>query len=156
MPEVIFEFPDKPLEEGRDKYDAGCKCPECGSFLKRYRRKLNSNMAFTLLALYKAGVRDFVHVEKWLLKNNHSRSGDFHKLVHFNLLDRLDGKRDDNSTRNGFYRLNGRSIMFCELKLKVKNTAVIFNGKLEKFEGDEVDIISCLGQKFSYQELMNG
>jgi len=151
MPHLEFDFPVMP-----DKYDVGFRCKCCGQYVKRYHRPLNSNMAATLLYLYKSGIRDWVHVEKFLLENKLPRSGDFHKLVHFGLLDKLEGDRPDGSNRNGYYRLNGRSILFCENKLKVPRIAVILNGEFQKFEGANVGITDCLNKKFNYQELMDG
>jgi len=148
---IEFDFPVMP-----DKYDVGFRCKCCGQYVKRYHRPLNSNMAATLLYLYKSGIRDWVHVEKFLLENKLPRSGDFHKLVHFGLLDKLEGDRPDGSNRNGYYRLNGRSILFCENKLKVPRIAVILNGEFQKFEGANVGITDCLNKRFDYTELMNG
>ena len=147
-----FDF-EQPKE---DKYDKGCRCESCGSYLKRYRRHINANMALTLLALYKANVRDYVHVEKWLAANGHPRSGDFHKLTLWGLLDKLVEDRPDGSARNGYYRLNGKSLLFVEGKIKVMDTALILNGSFEGFEGKQVTIKDCLGVKFDYEKLMSG
>lgn len=149
---LIFDFPEQAVV---DKADEGYCCSKCGSFIKRYRRKINSNMAYTLLLLYKAKKFDWLHVEKWLLENKHPRSGDFHKLVLFGLLDKMEGEREDGSPRNGYYKLNGKSLLFCENKLTVPEKAVILNGKLEKFEGKQVGIVWALGSKFSYFELIS-
>lgn len=150
--ELTFEFPESaPL---KDKFDVGCRCERCGSYLKRYRRTLNSSMALTLLHLYKADVKGYVHVEKWLADNGHPRSGDFHKLTLWGLLDKLVEDRKDGSPRNGYYRLNGRSILFVEGKIKVQKNAVILNGNFQGFEGKEVGIRECLSEKFNYEKLM--
>lgn len=138
----------------RNNIDEGYRCKCCGSFIKRYRRKLLSNMAYVLVLLYREGIRDWVHVEKWLIENGHQRSGDFHKLVHWNLLDKLTEDRPDGSSRNGYYRLNGKSILFVEGKLKVRQVALILNGKFEGFEGGEINVHDALGSKFNYAELM--
>lgn len=148
---IEFDFPVMP-----DKYDVGFRCKCCGQYVKRYHRPLNSNMAATLLYLYKSGIRDWVHVEKFLLENKYPRSGDFHKLVHWQLLDKMEGDRPDGSSRNGYYRLNGKSLMFVEDKLKVPRIAVILNGEFQKFEGANVGITDCLNKRFDYTELMNG
>ena len=148
---IEFDFPPMP-----DKYDVGFRCKCCNQLVKRYHRPLNSNMAYALLLLYKSGIRDWVKVESWLIDNGHQRCGDFSKLVHFGLLDKLEGNREDGSPRNGYYRLNGRSILFCENKLKVPRIAVILNGEFQKFEGANVGITDCLNKKFDYQSLMDG
>jgi len=151
---MLIEF-DFSEPQTNDKYDIGCRCERCGSFLKRYRRTLNSSMALTLIYLYKSNERGWVKVEQWLHENNHQRSGDFHKLVLWGLLDKFEGDRPDGSSRNGYYRLNGKSLMFVEGKLKVPRIAVILNGEFQKFEGANVGITDCLNKKFNYQELMN-
>lgn len=149
-----FSVGEVPIAKKKNNADEGYRCKCCGSFIKRYRRKLLSNMALVLIYLYKAGIRDWVHVEKWLVDNGHQRSGDFHKLVFWGLIDRLMEDREDGSSRNGYYRLNGKSIMFVEGKLKVKQTALILNGKFEGFEGKEITIQDALGEKFNYNQLM--
>ena len=135
--------------------DDGYPCPCCHRLIKRYRRSLNSNMALTLIHLYKSGIKDWVHVEKFLAENNRPRSGDFHKLVLWGLLDKMVQDREDGSPRNGYYKLNGKAIMFVENKLSVPRIAVILNGNFEGFEGANVTIKDCLGYKFNYQDLMD-
>jgi len=152
MAHLEFDFPEVKKSNNADD---GYPCPCCHRIIKRYRRTLNSNMALTLIHLYKSGVRDWVHVEKWLHENNHPRSGDFHKLVHWGLLDKLEEDREDGSPRNGYYRLNGKSLMFVEGKLAVPKNAKILNGTFEGFEGKQVYIKDCLNEKFNYETLMS-
>ena len=66
----------------------------------------------------------------------------------------MDGEREDGSPRNGYYRLNGKSLMFCEGKLSVPKIAKILNGTFEGFDGEQVTIKDCLPEKFNYNELM--
>lgn len=153
MIEFVFDEDEHPKPASKNA-DDGYPCPHCHRLIKRYRRSINSNMALTLIHLFKAEKRDWVHVEKFLQENGHPRSGDFHKLVHWGLLDRLEEDRADGSSRNGYYRLNGKAIMFVEKKLSVKKTALILNGVFEGFEGKEVIITECLDEKFNYNELM--
>lgn len=137
-----------------DNADDGHRCKCCGRLVKRYRRTLNSNMALTLIHLYKSGKRDWLHVEKFLQESGHPRSGDFHKLVLWGLLDKMVQDREDGSPRNGYYKLNGKAIMFVENKLTVPKIAKILNGTFEGFEGKEVTIKDCLNEKFNYETLM--
>lgn len=154
MTYIEFDF-EPPIKPKTNNADDGYCCPHCKRLVKRYRRKLNSNMVMTLMYLYKAGAKDWVHVEKWLAENNHPRSGDFHKLIHWNLLEKMYVDREDGSPRNGYYKLNGRSILFIEGKLEVPEKVVMLNGSFEGFEGKHVNIKDCLPSKFNYQELMD-
>ncbi len=150
----MLEFEFDPQPKKRQSVDAGYCCPHCHRLVKRYRRSINSNMAYVLLLLYKSGLRDWVKVEQWLIENGHQRCGDFHKLVLFGLLDKMVEERTDGSPRNGYYRLNGKSLLFVEGKLTVKEKAVILNGTFEGFEGKDITIQDALGVKFDYNSLM--
>jgi len=111
-------------------------------------------MALSLLALYKEKQFGWVKVEDFLLKHGYQRCGDFTYLVHFGLLEKMQGEREDGSNRNGFYKITGRGIMFCEQKLTVNSKFYMFNGKLDGFDGEQIGIQRALGKKFSYTELM--
>ncbi len=135
--------------------DKGYNCPCCGSFIKRYYRKLNSNMALTLVLLYRSGKRDFVHIENFMQQMGYKRSGDFAYLVHWKFLEKKSGLREDGSTRNGYYKLTGLGIMFIEGKMLAREKIMILNNKFEGFSGGEISIQTALTEKFNYEELMN-
>lgn len=145
LEQTLISFPDA---------SKGYKCSCCGSYVRQYTRKFNSNMGIALKALYDHKVNGFVKVEDFLLANGYKRCGDFSYLTHYRLIERMQGKREDNSNRNGYYRLTSLGIMFCEQKWKVQEKFIIFNNKLIGFEGKEVDIKDILKEKFSFQELM--
>lgn len=135
---------------------AGYICECCGQFVKIYSRKINSSMVLVLLLLYKNKIRDYIHIENYLKQIGRLElRADFAKLRFWGFLDKLEEKRADNSNRNGYYKISGRGIMFCEGKIKAKERAVIFNNRLQSLEGKEISIIDALGIKFNYNELMN-
>lgn len=140
-----IQFPDA---------DKGYFCPCCGQYCRRYYRKLNSNMALVLISLYRSGKRDYVHIERFMQELGHKRSGDFAYLVHWKFLEKKVGKREDGSTRNGYYKLTGLGIMFIEGKMTAREKVMIYNNKFEGFDGGEVSIQTALGRKFNYEELM--
>lgn len=135
-------------------YDKGFKCPHCGAFCKRYTRSFNSNMALALLLLYKFNIRGFVKVEDFLIQQGRKRCGDFSYLVHYGFLEKQVKKRKDGSNRNGFYKITGRGIMFCEQKIMAHEKFMILNNKFEGFKGKEITIKEALGKKFNYDEMM--
>jgi hypothetical protein len=144
--QTSFSFPDK---------DKGYFCSCCGLFVKRYRRSLNCNMALALCVLYREGIRDFVHLENLMTSKGYKRCGDASYLIHWKFLERLREDRKDGSSRNGKYKITGLGLLFVENKITAKESALIFNNKLEGFEGKEINIYDSLGKKFSYENLMH-
>lgn len=133
----------------------GYKCPCCEQFVKVYCRKINSSMARVLMLIYNSGKRDFFHVENWLKEiGKPELRADFHKLRFWSLLEKKIEDREDGSNRNGYYKLTGRGIMFAENKVTAAKNVYIFNNKVLGFNGESVNIIQALGDKFSYDELM--
>jgi hypothetical protein len=130
-----------------------CSC--CGGYVKIYRRSFNSNMALCLIALYRNTNGEFVKVENFLTKHGYQRCGDFSYLRHYGFIEAQKSKREDNSPRNGFYRLTGLGRLFVEAKEKAKEKFLIQNNKLLGFEGEEINIYQALGNKFDYNQLMN-
>lgn len=134
--------------------DKGYVCDCCGQFVKRYTRSFNCNMALTLVLLHKFNVNGFIKVEDFLIANGRRRCGDFSYLVHYQLLEKMTGKREDGSKRNGYYKITGRGLMFAEGKLKVHSKFLIFNNQFQGFSGEEIDVKQALGKNFDYDELM--
>lgn len=135
--------------------DAGYICPCCQQYCKRYRRALNSSMAAVIVLIHKSNKTDYFHVENWLKEIGKPQlRADFHKLTFWGLLEKKVGKRDDGSNRNGFYKITGRGIAFASGTFKVQEKAVILNNKFQFFEGEEIDVLKALRNKFSYDELM--
>lgn len=137
----------------KDKRE-GYTCSCCGQFVKLYARSINSNMGIALICLYKNRDKGFVHLENLMSEQGYKRCGDASYLRHYQLIESLNEERKDGSKRNGMYKITGRGIMFCEKKLTVQKKFLIFNNKLEGFEGEEVNIEDVLGEKFDYSKLM--
>jgi hypothetical protein len=140
-----FDFFDK-------KKGYTCQC--CNQFVKVYTRTFNCNMGLALLHLYHQRDKGFVHLEKSLQEHNYQRCGDASYLRHYRLIEALHEDRKDGSKRNGYYKITGAGIMFCEMKSTVKKHFLTFNNKCEGFTGEEINIIQALGEKFNYKELM--
>lgn len=134
--------------------DKGYVCEHCGSYVKRYRRSFNSNMAMCLWLLYKFNVKGFIKVEEFLIANGRKRCGDFSYLVHYRFLEKQSGKREDGSPRNGYYRLTSLGILFVEGKIKAHEKFYILHNQFMGFDGKEITLKEALGEKFNYDELM--
>jgi hypothetical protein len=151
--ELELDFIQKLTGENRNEKNLRCEC--CGRLMVIYHRPINSNMAFTLLQLYRHKEFNFVHVERWLKEKGYPRSGDFHKLIYWGFLEKKHEEREDGCKYNGYYKITGRGIMFCENKITAKEKAQIYNNKFLGFEGKEITIQDALGKKFNYSELMS-
>lgn len=136
--------------------NSGYTCSCCGQFVKTYHRKLNSSMACVLLLIYRSGKRSYFHVENWLKEIGRSElRADYHKLRFWKFIEPKLENREDGSPRNGFYKITGLGILFSEDKTTAKEKAIIFNNKLERLDGEEINIKTALGLKFNYDLLMN-
>ena len=136
--------------------DKGYFCECCGQYVKRYYRKINCNMAVTMIALFRKKKFGFIKIEEFMRVNGYQRSGDFPYLVHWGLLEKMPGKREDGSSKHGFYKLTDKGRQFVQEEITVPQTLIWYNGKAEGFEGREVSIRDALGKRFRYDELMKG
>lgn len=143
------------MTEQLDK-DKGFVCPHCGSYCKRYYRKMNSNMALVMIVLFNKKIFGFIKVEEFMRVHGFKRSGDFPYLVHWGFLEKMEGKREDGSSSNGFYKLTEAGREFVLGKRVAMQTVITYNGKFEGFEGHMINIKQALGKQFRYDELMKG
>jgi len=149
------------LEEAKDNLRAvinkGGTCPCCNQFAKVYRRKLNSGMALTLIIMYRKA-REFQHIEDILAGEDVPASfgGDFAKLRFWGLAEFSNEAYNGSSNKSGLWKITPEGIDFCTLDLSVQKYAKIYNNVLMKLDGEYVDVIECLGNKFNYHELMKG
>lgn len=131
----------------------GHKCECCGQYVKTYKRTINTSMAQVLRLINKSAKRDFFHVENWLKEIGRPElRADFHKLRFWNLLEKKVEDREDGSSRNGFYKITGRGLMFANGQMDVHKYAIVYNNEFLGFEGGMINIKDVL--KFSYKELM--
>lgn len=130
----------------------GVKCPCCGQFAKVYRRRIYDTMARNLLRLYKH-VQGRVHREAHVRDFIPGHPGDFAKLAHWGLICQSP-VFDGDKKRSGFWSLTNRGQAFAERQAVINKYALIYNGERLKLEGTYVDIVDCLGKKFSYEEVM--
>lgn len=147
-------FPDSMLlgdarEWLRNKLDKGAPCPCCGQRAQQYRRKLNSGMARSLIAMYAIDAHGWIHVPTQI----GARSREEGKLAYWGLVEESAAPRDDGG-RAGWWRLTDRGRRFVLKQLTVPSYALVYNNKVRGFDGPFVDISQTLGAKFSYDELM--
>ena len=160
------------LQEAKDEMyktldNEGATCPCCKQFVKSYRRKVTSAMAYALIIIHKNNPRDkyvdgvaqpnsfHLQDEAIRLKLNSRIVADFAKLRFWGLIVQLKGVRDDGSSRNGKYYITDKGIKFINKQKMIVKYMHVYNNKSYKSSGKIVGIIDCLGSKFNYNEIMS-
>jgi len=151
-------FPDDmPLGDAREwlreRVEHGARCPLCTQYAKVYERKLNSRMARQLITFWrKCGSGPDFHYAPDVLDGD--GTGDFAKLVYWELIEPLEGERDDGSTRVGWWRVTDDGAQFVLGRVVVPKHARVYDSQCLKVTGELVGIRDCLGERFNYRELM--
>lgn len=146
----------------RTNFKVGTGCPCCGQFVKEYKRSISGAMAYALILIWRMNrknQRNFFHVEKHFkeIKGlSASVRGDFAKLKHWGLIEKLDHDDVDGSRAGGYYRITPEGISFIKNEITVPKYALMYNNDCNGFEGDDINIHSALKNKFNYQKLMRG
>lgn len=139
----------------------GVECPCCAQLAKRYKRKLNSSMAYALILIYRSfrTSSDWLHVPEYLAavcKTGPTiRGGDWAKLVHWGLITgKDDAIRKDGSRRVGFYKITDLGRAFVEGRERVPKHVFLYAQRLVGVDKTTVSISEALSEKFNYGELM--
>ena len=143
----------------RENFTKGSNCPCCSQFVKLYKRKLASTPSRMLIKLNYLG-DGWHHVSKLVKGISLTGSNDFSKLAYWQLIEEKQNTDEDKKT-SGFWRITTKGVLFVENKIKIPSHVFIFNGKKmfsvgnRGFSDKTINIVDCLGKKFSYNELMN-
>jgi len=153
---MTLEEARKFVIDHRKDLPGGVICPCCDQRVKIYSRKLNSGMAYALIAIYRYFKQP--NAERWLhvptYKSLARLGGDVAKLCYWGLLERMPGKRADGSTHQGFFRITPYGCAFVEKKAKAWSHMFVTNQKLVGYDKETVMITDALGDKFDYTQLM--
>lgn len=138
-------------ERVKAQADKGISCPCCGRLVKRYRRKLHTEMALFMLRLYHMDQRypQQYHATKVLIPATCKASTDGAYLHHWGLAESIDGK-------SGYYRITPKGIDFVLGNITVPEKIVLLCGEFEGLEGKQITIHQALSNKFNYAQLMSG
>lgn len=133
----------------------GMRCPCCQRWGKVYGYGVNATMARALIWLYfKAGNGDWVNIQtespSWIL-----RTKSLSTLKHWGLIERKPKDDDADVKHSGIWRITTSGVLFVENKLSIHKKVFIFDDTIQGYSKDFVTIMDCLGENFSYSELMN-
>lgn len=147
----------------RKNYMVGVDCPCCTQHVQFYRRPITSAMAYALYLLfiknYDAKDKyEWVHVEEYLkgIQCPSSIRGDFAKLKYWGLIEQQPGKREDESVRNGYYRITPLGQQFTLGVITVPSHVYLFKNKVYAKSEKMVSFRTCLKKRFNYDALMKG
>ncbi len=137
-------------------------CPCCHQLVKVYERKINSGMAYALILIARQSecggtiLNPWIHVDRLLVEKKAPTGarGDYHKLRFWGLLEQKPERREDNSLRNGYWRITVQGLKFVANAFTVQARAIIYNGECLGLAGANIGIKDAIGDKFSYAELM--
>lgn len=172
------------LAEAKDVFNAeldkGTRCPCCERYARRYRRKFNSGMAVSLVALVRLSQQQLIAQaaewpnvtlgmapSPWIHGDEIGRylgrfskatypHGEIGKLVHWKLAEPMPGTRAMSGRPSGSWRPTPAGIDFVRRIDSIRLTVVLWNNVVCGFEGPEVKIDNVMGEHFDYAELMGG
>lgn len=145
------------LAEARETVEAklgeGTTCPCCNQYAKRYRRKLNTGMAISIIWLvrtWKANGEAFVNVPK-IAPRRVIASRPFDKLKLWGLATDLP-RTTEEKKRSGFWRPQILGVEFSEARIAIPSYLEVFNSKIGAKSAKLITIEEV--PKFNYQEMM--
>lgn len=145
----------------RKHWDKGAPCPCCTQEVRMYRRKIYGTQAAALINFYRKFDHNSYHHKSELASKRDSAptffgSGEFAKLSLWGLIE--EKIKDDSSDKrtSGYWKITQKGIDFVHGKLSVPKYIRTFNSHTYGSVGENVYIQDCLGEKFSYQDLMEG
>ena len=140
--------------ELRQLVDDGVRCPCCTQLAKVYRRPIHAAMAAGLIAVYRNGGADRFVVIADVLR--HNQIADFGKLRYWGLVGTDDERREDGSTRTGYWQVTSTGVDWILGRVTVPRYARIYDSRLLGLVGEPVTIRERLGKRFDYDRLMQG
>lgn len=128
----------------------GAVCPCCSQLAKIYKRKLNSNMARTLIIGYRTVGLAWFHAPTTV-----GDRGELAKLRYWGLVEEEQTLRADGG-RAGWWRVTSKGEQFILGRIELPAHALVYDGELLRLDESDglIGIRAALGEKFSYQELM--
>lgn len=132
--------------------DGETHCPCCGRYMKVYRRSIHHEMAYFLIWLvhhYEAGA-EWSHISSF----PRSRSGDYAKLMFWNLIEPKPHEDDSQKRSSGWWRPTKDGIAFAHSRAAVPRHALVFDNELQRLTGGHIFIREALGKHFVYEEVL--
>lgn len=134
--------------------DGGGKhCPCCDQYVKVYSRTITSFMARQLIHAYRFFPDEYFHTREMVLGS--ASAGDWSKLSYWGLIEPKYHEEGYNGKKtSGLWRITHTGKRFACNAITLPKYAHVYNSNVLELDGEPVDIIDCLNNKFDYNELM--
>ena len=142
----------------------GKHCPCCGQFAKIYKRGLGATQAFGLISLFnlsfdrhfnEVNSLQFFHTSEIMANYGcRTQGGDFVKAAYWGLIEEM-FNNDERKKNSGMWRLTNRGVAFVKGVIELPAFAFVYDGKVQGFTTETVNIRKALHKRFDYAELMN-
>lgn len=159
---LVIEINSEMLKENlftKEKMKEGSKCKVCNQFVKMYKKKIDSQMAYFLFKLNKLTkdnpLTPFFHVQDDI-NVTMKVGGAWAKLRYWELIEEM--PKDSMTTEkrtSGMWRITDKGISFIEGNVSVPKYVKLYNQTFYGYEGDDVYIHDVIKEKFNYRELMS-
>lgn len=123
------------------------RCPCCTQAAKIYKRKLNANMVRILITMYINYGTTYVKSLD-MSKITGRNDGELAKNRYWGLI-------EEHPTEKSHWKVTSMGVDFIMGRATVTKYALTFNSNLLGYEGKQVGIRECIGEKFDYDELMS-
>ena len=147
----VTEMRKQTMIQARD--GKGAHCPCCDQFVKVYRRSINRTMARQLIFSSNEFGDEWFHARDVVL--GQASAGDYSKLRFWGLIEKKPHEEGYNGKKSsGYWRVTPNGHKFARFELTLPQYALVYNNNVLEFEGDQVNIVECLGDRFDYNKLM--
>lgn len=149
----------KTLAQARREYakvikNDGGNCPCCSRWGKIHGYQVTSTHTRGMIWMFKRFRKnewiDLGRAPRWIL-----RAKTMSVLQHWKLLERKAKDVDEDKRGSGFWRLTEKGRDFIRNRTSISKYAFVFDNRVIKLSPQRVDVITTLGKKFSYNELMS-
>lgn len=149
--------PNMTLEEARawlrERVDDGEICPCCNQLARVYERRVNAGQARSLIHLVRVGGTDWQHLPTVL--EGISKGHEEGRLRYWGLIEKATERREDGGP-SGWWRVTPLGVEYVHRRLRIDKYARVYDDRVLKYHGPQVDVVDALGKAFNYRELMQG